>query len=364
MSDALRPGEDVLRAWDLANACIEPIAGGHINASFRVETPAHGAGRRLFLQRLNPIFDPAVHEDIEAVTAHLEARGLLSPRLVRTLDGALWLRDARGAVWRAQTWIEGLSLMAADSPGRCREAGALLGRFHAALADLEHAYRSRRPGVHDTARHLSHLESAVRDGRGHRLFDQIEPVAHAVLAQARDLDMPAGLPGRHVHGDPKISNVLFDPDGRALCLVDLDTLARMPLPVELGDALRSWCSPQGEEVEAEIALDYFEAALAGYAASAAGQVGEAERQAVPAAVETIAVELASRFCADAIEERYFAFDPTRHASAAEHNLQRARAQLALARSIRARRAELERIAARSWAGGQRSPDKPQRGTTG
>ncbi len=47
------------------------------------------------------------------------------------------------------------------------------------------------------------------------------------------------------------------------------------------------------------------------------------------------MELAARFCTDALEESYFGWDASRFASAAEHNLVRARAQLSLARSIRA-----------------------------
>ena len=34
---------------------------------------------------------------------------------------------------------------------------------------------------------------------------------------------------------------------RALCLIDLDTLAHMPVALELGDALRSWCNPATED---------------------------------------------------------------------------------------------------------------------
>ncbi|MEM9075022.1 MAG: hypothetical protein AAGE52_41380, partial [Myxococcota bacterium] len=57
--------------------------------------------------------------------------------------------------------------------------------------------------------------------------------------------------------------------------------------------------------------------------------------------ETIALELASRFCLDAFEERYFRWDPERFASAAEHNRVRAEGQLTYARDIAMRRRTLE-----------------------
>ena len=44
------------------------------------------------LQRVNPMFGQEVHDDIEAITAHVAGKGLRVPRLVRTRDEALdWL---------------------------------------------------------------------------------------------------------------------------------------------------------------------------------------------------------------------------------------------------------------------------------
>ena len=53
---------------------------------------------------------------------------------------------------------------------------------------------------------------------------------------------------RHVHGDLKISNLLFRREPLAgVCLVDLDTFAKGSMAFELGDAMRSWCNPLGED---------------------------------------------------------------------------------------------------------------------
>lgn len=332
------PLREVLRAWDIEARRTEPVEAGHINRTYRVETDDASYA----LQWVNPIFDPAIHLDIQAVTSRLAAAGLVTPRLVPAGE-RLWIEAAGGGVWRLMTWVAGEMLLRADGPARCREAGRLLGSFHRALWDLDHEFCQARIGVHDTARHLAALEQATGAHRTHHLHHRIAPVADAILEAASSLAPLGGLPGRVVHGDPKISNVVFSPEGRAVCLVDLDTLARMPLPVELGDALRSWCHPRGEDEEGPFVLSHFEAALAGWSAGIGGLPAAAERVALVPAVETIALELASRFCRDAFEESYFGWDRDRFASAAAHNLQRARAQLALARSIRARRDALERI---------------------
>ena len=342
MSD---PPATVLAAWSLAGAACDRLGSGHINSTFRVT--ARGVAH--VLQRLSPIFGVEVNEDIEAVTRALEGQGLCTPRLVRTTAGDLWHVDGEGAVWRLMTFIEGQTLLEADSPARCAAAGRMLGRFHRALWDLEHRFRSRRLGVHDTPRHLENLRRALRDHGGHRLFAAIEPVGRGILEAAGGLDLTSDLPERVVHGDPKISNFIFDPkSGEAVALVDLDTLARMPLPVELGDALRSWCAPRGEEIEGPIDLGYFEAAMAGYAGAVGDLPTGAERRAVCPGVERIAVELAARFCADALQESYFGWDPARFAGHAEHNLARARSQLSLARSVRSVMAGMERLVQGAW----------------
>ena len=336
----------VLCRWGLQDASTRPITSGHINRTLLV-TAADGA--RFVLQRLNPIFGPEVNEDIEAITARLQVAGLQTPRLVRCVDEALWIEDSDGACWRLMTFIEGQVLERVDSPERCRRAAVLLGRFHRALWDCDHAFVHQRPGVHDTGRHLAALEAALSAHADHRLFAQVEPLGRAILQAASALDLTSTQPLRVVHGDPKITNIIFAPDGKARCLVDLDTLARMPLALELGDALRSWCSPQGEEQEGPLELELFRAAMTGYASAIGPLPDAAERQALGPAVELIALELAARFGADALNERYFGWDRQRFAAAGEHNLQRARAQLSLARSARELKSELRRQVELAWS---------------
>jgi hypothetical protein len=63
--------------------------------------------------------------------------------------------------------------------------------------------------------------------------------------------------------------------------------------------------------------------------------------------ETVSVELASRYAADVIVDRYWGWDNTRFQSRREHNVVRAQGQLSLARAVRAGRAELDAVATRA-----------------
>jgi Ser/Thr protein kinase RdoA (MazF antagonist) len=332
--------------YPLDVAGIEPLGHGLINRTFQVRLRGGGC---CVLQRVNPIFAPEVNDDIEAVTAQLAGNGLLTPRLVRTRSDALYV-IVEGEVWRVLTYVDGTVFERLDSAARAREAGALLGRFHAALADLVHEFRSRRPGVHDIARHLSRLRETLDVRGGHPRFRDIEPLGRSILEAAATLPPLPALPSRIVHGDPKISNILFDRGtGAALCLVDLDTLAHLPAPLELGDALRSWCNRAGEDTrETEFDPTLFHGALQGYAGSARHLLTPAECDAIVPALLTICVELAARFCSDALNEDYFAWDDRRFTSHSEHSEVRAAGQIALWTAVRARQAELAEVAARAF----------------
>lgn len=341
----------VLARWGVRvdEARVEPIAIGLINRTLRVDD---ASGPRI-VQRLHPIFAPEVNLDLEAITAHLALRGLETPRLLRTLDGEPFVRDDDGATWRALTFVRGETIARVEEPWIAAAAGRLVGAFHLAVADLAHAFRFTRPGAHDTSAHLAALRAALEAHAGHARHAEVSELGRAILEHAAglaELPAPPAVPARIIHGDLKITNVLFDRGARvATALVDLDTMAASTLPIELGDALRSWCNPGGEDDrEARFDAAIFAAAIEAYAEATSGLLTPAERAALVLGVETIATELSARFCADALNERYFGWDAARFRTRGEHNELRARSQLAVARSVRAQRPALEKIVARAF----------------
>lgn len=352
--------DDVLAAWGRAGASVKPFGTGLINTTFLVQK---AGAPDLVVQRLHAIFGPKVNDDIEAVTAHLEKKGLVTPKLVRTDDGRSCVvlgsvDEGDRVVWRALSRIEGgASVDQLRSPAQARAAGGLVATFHAAVEDLSYAYQHVRDGVHDTKKHLLALARSMAKHRKHRLGHAAGTLGKEILdAGARLPDLTA-LPQRHCHGDLKISNLLFkaDADGHvpdapeALCLVDLDTLQKLQWPLEMGDALRSWCNPAGENVEkAAIDIELFRGAVEGYFGSKRKPFLMPEEQdALVDGLFTICVELAARFCRDALEENYFGWDSRRFKTRGDHNLLRARGQWSLARSVRDRRDELRHIVAQA-----------------
>ena len=334
-----------LEAWGIAGARTERAPSGLIQETWFVDAPGR---ERLVVQRMHPILGEAVLEDLEAVTEHLAQKGLPTPRLVRTRDGARGIRDVDGMLWRALVWLPGYTVDRMRGPAMARAAGDLVAAFHGATADCDHAMRFTRAGVHDTAAHLAKLErllpEAPEEGRslGERILD-------AGRRLGDDLASFAALPRRLTHGDLKISNLLFTADDRGHALIDLDTLGRLDLAYEMGDAWRSWCNPGGEDVvDTRFDLAIFEAAAAGYLGAA--RIDRDEARALVAGIHAVCVELASRFAADAIEDRYFGWNPERFPSRRAHNLVRAAGQLRLAEEVAAARGPAERTIARLTGG--------------
>lgn len=327
---------------------ISRLGRGLINQTFLLEL---ADDQRRVLQAVNPIFPPGVNEDIDKVTSFLASRGLETPRLIRSRTGAASVTED-AETWRMLTWVEGVSVDMLSGPGQAAAAGSLLGRFHRALAGLQHDFHNPRLGVHDTSAHLRNLRHALHAHQQHRYIARIRPLAQAILDAAATLPALPETTDRIVHGDPKINNILFDRGGiKALCLVDLDTLGRMPLTLELGDAMRSWCNVSGEDSpDARISAEIFEASITAYAEQTRDWLTEAEWRAIVLATKTIFIELAARFCADALQERYFGWDPRRYASRSEHNQVRAAGQLSAFGACSADSGRLEEIVQSAFSG--------------
>ena len=340
-NEAVEIAADVLpcyAGWE--GSAVARLGAGLINRSYLL---SRADGARAVLQAVSPIFSPAIHGNIVAVTERLAAAGLVTPRLLPARDGRPYLIAPGGTVWRLQTHIAGVAFDVVSGAAQARAAGALVGRFHTAVDDLDHEFTGMRAGVHDTPRHLARLDEAVATHAGHRLAAEVRPVAKAIRDGAAALPPLPALPPRVCHGDLKFNNILFagaqpPDDARAVALIDLDTVGPLALAYELGDAWRSWCNRAGEDdVNAALDLEIMGASLDGYRAGLGRALGADERRALVLGVEWVSLELAARFAADALAESYFGWNATRFPGRGEHNLVRARGQWSLHQALVATR---------------------------
>lgn len=345
---------------------VHPGPGTRVPSLINRTFVAQNDGGRFILQRLHSTFGAEVNLDLEAVTNHLLQQGFETPTLIRTSSGQPWHKDAEGHTWRALSFVPGRVIHAIEHPDQAHSAAALLARFHRAVAGWDYIFRHVRAAAHDTAQHLQRLREVQSRAESQQDLE-VTALATVILDASQQIRVDySALPRRITHGDLKISNVLFweDRANDARCLIDLDTLGYQYIAYELGDALRSWCNPQGEaSAEPRVDLDIFQAALSGYANphadttansdAAIARAGHApplqllnpdEIVSIVEGLETICIELSSRFAVDALEDRYFGWDEQRFSSRREHNLVRATGQLALFRAVHQQRDTLLRIA--------------------
>lgn len=335
---------------------VQAFGSGNVNVTFLVTVGAAGDGR-FILQRLNRQVFPepaAVVANLRRVAEHIEQRlrltGMSSdrpwqvPMPIAAQDGRDFFIDQGGEYWRAMTFLAGgVALERVRDAYHAEEAGYGLGRMHALLADLDPAsLLVTLPGFHQTPRYLERYQqiAASATGRGNvaevrhcRSFITARQGMVGVLEKAR---AQGKLMVRPIHGDPKFSNILLEQStGRAMAMVDLDTVGPGLIHYDLGDCLRSCCNPAGEEAgalaEVRFDLDLCRAILSGYAKEAGRLLTSNDRELLYDAVRLIAFELGLRFFSDYLEgDRYFT---VRYPG---HNLHRALVQFQLTANIEAR----------------------------
>ncbi len=296
----------------------QTIAVGLIHGTYKIETSV----ATFCLQRLHPkLATDGILEDYQVVTDHLAAHNFPAPQLIQTSKGKRSYDDEDGSRWRLTTWLKGENTSTIRSLSMVHSAAQMFGQFHKLMQGLEYTFQSSHP-LHDTQHHLNNLRKAVAEHNNNPWFQKIEPLIHWVEEKLPPLLLPDDLPTCVVHGDPKISNLLFNAEDQAIALLDMDTCTRHTPLVDLGDAVRAWCCLSEKDGEVGFALDRFEAIMKGYAETGP-RMEPANLERLHMAGLLITLELAARFLADTLQDSYFAWDSSTYSSRSEHNKARA-----------------------------------------
>ena len=105
-----------------------------------------------------------------------------------------------------------------------------------------------------------------------------------------------------IHGDPKIDNFLFNDQGLADGMLDLDTVGVGLVHFDLGDCLRSCCNRVGEggtdSLPVSFDLQFCQALLQGYFSEGHQLLSAGQRAYIYDAVLAITFELGVRFFTD------------------------------------------------------------------
>ena len=339
---------------------VAEYGSGNVNDTYLVRVTGSQGIRDFILQRLNPQVFPEperIMDNLRVLDDHVRPKLQAHPNhrwelpsIIPSRSGADYCRDQDGAFWRVQTFIADTeSFDTIVSVSQAEEAGRGLGFFHALIHDLPaHLLHDTLPGFHVTPGYLAHYAAvAVAPPRPdsspealfchHFIAERKETVSVLEAARLRGELLPCPI-----HGDPKLANILFARDtGRAISLIDLDTVKPGLLHYDLGDCLRSCCNPAGEDADlAMVSFDlaYCGAILRGYLPQVASFFSPFDYRYIHDAVRLIAFELGLRFFSD-----HLAGDVYFRIRKPGQNLQRAMVQFALCRSIEAKESEIKNI---------------------
>lgn len=324
---------------------------GHINYTLKITTDT---GSEYILQRINKyVFkDPVkVMANASAVTNHIRKKITdlrLCLHFIPTLDGKYYHRDSKGEFWRMYDFNEGFCLDSPESENDFYESALAFGRFQQFLTDFpaETLYETI-PEFHNTVDRFRQLkESIAADNVGRvasaqpeiRFALEQEPVG-GILQNMRE---EGELPLRVTHNDTKLNNVLLDKETRkGLCVLDLDTVMPGLSVHDFGDSIRFGASTAAEDEPdvSKVSLDLhlFEVYTRGFI-EAAPDLTDIELKMLPMGALTMTLEVGIRFLKDYLDgDLYFqtAYD--------NHNLIRARTQLALVADMQKKWHDMEAI---------------------
>jgi hypothetical protein len=333
----------------------ELIGDGNIHQTWSIESEQ----QKIILQQINHnVFSDiqSLMKNISLVTEYsaLKARekaldGWIVPELLPTLKGDNVYIENDGTIWRAyQKITHSTAFQKLSSSVQAEETGKALAFFYLSTEGFtSENLNTTLPNFHNTPHYFERFLNVVSNHK--RIEDQtIVESIESILKEEElvytlfNLNQRGDLPQRVIHGDPKISNFLFDSSTlKAKSLIDLDTMQANSILYDIGDCLRSACNPAGEDcIDPAVVcfhLDYAEKILRGFFTSGI-ELNEAEKTHIPLAVKTITLELAIRFLTDHLEGNpYFNVDYE------FQNLDRAINQMALFKDIKMKEPNLIRL---------------------
>ena len=328
-----------------------PFGNGHINDTFLLVYRQGEKENRVVLQKINKYVFHHPDELMEngvAVTAHLrkkvaEAGG--DPerevlRFIQAKNGMYYYLDDEEEYWRISAYIDHtVSHDVAASPEDMYTTGLAFGHFQSQLFDYPaKTLYDTIPGFHDTRSRFARFQKVVADdvaGRAASCRDEIAFILERETLARYSMDSydRGEIPLCVTHNDTKLNNLLIDEaSGKALCVIDLDTVMPGFSMNDFGDAIRSGaCTAAEDEPDLSLVhcdLAFYEAFTRGFIEGCAGRLTPHEIETLPMGALGITYEQAIRFLTDYLEgDVYYktAYDL--------HNLVRTRTQIKMVQEM-------------------------------
>lgn len=322
----------------------ETIQMGNVNHTYKVNFRLPDGKEKSFLVQnvntyafRNPV---GLMNNIDSVTEHIRAKkpGQLALHFHHTADRKTYLADGEN-FWRMTNYVPSVTYNTVTDLNVVRSAGKAFGEFQMDLEDFDlSALVETIPGFHDTRKRYADFRRSVEEDKAGRASSVREEIEYLLSVEDKaccltDLYRAGKLPLRVTHNDTKINNVLFSPETKeAMIVIDLDTVMPGLMGHDFGDAIRFAANRVEEDCtdydQAQVNLDVFRAFAEGFLSMTAKTMTDMEVKTLAMSCFDLTAELATRFLADYLDgDLYF------NIRRPDHNLVRARCQIALAKDM-------------------------------
>ena len=340
--------------------CI-PFGSGHINDTFRLTYTTAEGMKYYILQRMNKsVFanPEELMENVKGVTSWLRKKiqenggdvERETLNLVSDKEGHPYYKDSMGEYWRVYLFIENATCFdLVENENDFYQSAVAFGHFQRLLADYpaETLHETIKDFHNTVVRFQNFCKSVETDvcGRAADVQKEIqfvmerEKLAHVLC----DLQAEGKLPLRVTHNDTKLNNVMIDDQtGKAICVIDLDTVMPGLSANDFGDSIRFGATTAAEDErdlsKVHFDLHLYEVFVKGFIEGCGGALTELEMEMLPMGAILMTFECGMRFLADHLEgDHYFKIHRE------NHNLDRCRTQFQLVSEMEDKLPEMKAI---------------------
>jgi Ser/Thr protein kinase RdoA (MazF antagonist) len=311
--------DQVLSAYGFSNnVSVTPHGTGLINRTWIIR---NGSEMYILQQVNNQVFirPEDIAENIEMVGRYLSEHypDIVFPRPVRSLTGKTLVQIDGDKYYRLYPFIaNSVTIDVAHSPAQAFEAARQFGGFTRMLSDFPaNRLHETLPNFHNLSLRYTAFHDALDKGLRERIDKSgqlIEYLAeqHHLVTRYEQILANSNFKRRVTHHDTKISNVLFNKQGRGICVIDLDTLMPGYFISDVGDMFRTYLCPvteeEGDMSTIKVRLEYFEAIVQGYMEEMSDVLTPIEKESFVYAGEFMLYMQALRFLTDYLNgDKYY-----------------------------------------------------------
>ena len=333
--------EKILPLYNIktSDCIIQPFGSGLINNTWKIVC----RDKCFVLQRINEqVFKKPeyIDENIQAIATylcnHFRDYTFISP--VKSTDGQTLVHIKELGYFRLLPFVPSVSHDVVTDTSLAFEAAKQFGRFTKLLSGFpEEGLHVTIPNFHNLTLRYEQFQTALNNGNRERINESkysIDFLQHqkTITDEFENITQNKAFRRRVIHHDTKISNVLFNEQGKGLCIIDLDTVMPGYFISDMGDMMRTYLSPVSEEEKdfSKIIIreDYFEAIVKGYLEEMGSELSDIEINHIVYSGKFMIYMQALRFLADYINN-----DIYYGAAYEKHNFVRAQNQIVLLQKL-------------------------------